>query len=153
MCCSDECLDYTEPRKFEETRSIDEFLANYKHEMMSIFDFLSSLDDVPETYMQANFVQFPHRALSTSSMSSKRSYLHFSQPSPSLKNQDKQKIVSLSQSASSDESIDESCKRARNLTPAEAREEQKRCKNREYQRRFRERRRLLEYQRFARPSL
>jgi hypothetical protein len=125
--------------------SIDDYLADYKHEMVSIHDFLSSLEEGPDLVNQ-------ERNSHHESASSERSLLR-----PSIRSiEDYTTSLTKADGAARSESDDSSdafasLKRSGSCTSAEAREEQRRIKNREYQRRFRERRRILEYQRFARP--
>lgn len=99
--------------------SIDEFLAGYRHELTSILDFLSSLDDLAASSQRDG-----------SPMAQKNSPMAIKSTRPLS-------FISMAPSR----------KRPRSNSdiPAEAREEQRRIKNREYQRRFRERRRLLQY--------
>jgi hypothetical protein len=107
--------------------SIDDFLADYKHERVAILDFLSSLDDV-----------------STSSLHNMQSRSSFIENQP-IAFPIASAAVMSSQIASCVK-ITLPCKRTSESPSIELRDEQRRIKNREYQRRFRERRRKLQKQ-------
>ena len=114
------------PRKKSRTDfpTIDEFLAGYKHERASIFQFLSSLDDVAISPQQVAVSQ-NHNILTPELSASS--------------------VVTSCQRSCCANMCAPSDQHTKFNSPADAKEEQRRVKNREYQRRFRERRRLLQY--------
>jgi hypothetical protein len=117
--------------------SIDEFLATYRHEMTSIVEFLSSLDDSNSVSSQVDKIipgKLAALRMSTNSSSEAESV------GSSCKSHDEVSAPPRKQA------------RTKASLSAEAREEVRRIKNREYQRRFRERRRLHQYRSLADPT-
>lgn len=105
--------------------SIDDFLANYKHERVAIFEFLSSLDDVSTTSLHTIQSHSPYADNHQAEFPMAKAAVNSSLIASCVK-------LALS------------CKQTSECQALELRDEQRRIKNREYQRRFRERRRKLQ---------
>jgi hypothetical protein len=119
--------------------SIDEFLADYRHDDVSILAFISCLgeqDTEPTglSSLECIFTQNPP--------SSEKKLL-------SSKIGKEQKLKNLTSIGRLEISKNKSCKSLRPRTNIEAQEEIRRSKNREYQRRFREKKMRLEFQRLC----
>ena len=122
--------------------SVDDFLADYRHEDTSILQFMSCLEEPERPSMHLH---------KSSPAASEYGPAHSTQPRQEvssrqdLRNQLKLNVVRSASSKPKAE-IDASLKSMRVRLPAESKAERRREKNREYQRRFREKKMRLKFQ-------
>ena len=128
--------------------SIDDFLADYRHERSSIQSFISSLeDDVKSRSFEHHDVTCP---VGLSSRASKP--LHSTSTLPVASIEEKKSNLSTDfkgkriRETSNSQTVS-ARKAVRSRTDNESKEERRRSKNCEYQRRFREKKMRLEMQR------
>jgi hypothetical protein len=132
--------------------SIDDFLSTYKHDQFSILDFLSSLDEIScSSSSHASAAVLTEYSAKTNRNHDSSSMMAGCRPTSGAYNGPDANECSASRITPCEITLatNVTYKRARSCASAEELEAQRKCKNREYQRRFRERRRKMLQQRLS----
>ena len=123
--------------------SVDDFLADYRHEDASILQFMSCLEEPERPSMHLHKSSPPASEYGPAHSTQPRQEVNMRQdPSNDLKIN----VVRSNASSKPKAGVDASLKPMRVRLPAEGKAERRREKNREYQRRFREKKMRLKFQ-------